>query len=67
MTNPFDDEQATYLVLVNDIRQHSLWPAAIDVPAGWRVAHPADTREACVTYVDTHWTDLSPRTEGDSP
>jgi MbtH protein len=67
MTNPFDDELASYRVLVNDVRQHSLWPAAIDVPAGWRVAHEADTREACVAYVDTHWTDLRPSTEGDAP
>jgi MbtH protein len=37
------------------------------VPAGWRVAHEADTREACVAYVDTHWTDLRPSTEGDAP
>ena len=35
-TNPFDDETATFVVLVNDEDQHSLWPAFADLPAGWR-------------------------------
>ncbi|MFE7595491.1 MbtH family NRPS accessory protein, partial [Kitasatospora sp. NPDC057512] len=26
MTNPFDDQDGTFLVLVNDENQHSLWP-----------------------------------------
>ncbi len=31
-TNPFEDENADYLVLVNDEDQHSLWPADLEVP-----------------------------------
>ncbi|MFI1186187.1 MbtH family protein [Streptomyces californicus] len=61
MTNPFDDEDGTYLVLVNDEGQHSLWPAFAEVPAGWSVAHPEDTRQACLDYVEENWTDLRPR------
>lgn len=34
MTNPFEDENGTFLVLVNDEGQYSLWPAFLDVPAG---------------------------------
>lgn len=60
MTNPFDDPDATYLVLTNAERQHSLWPATIDVPDGWTVAHPEDTRAACLEYIDAHWTDMRP-------
>ncbi|MBB5935252.1 MbtH family protein [Streptomyces zagrosensis] len=60
MTNPFDDEDARYLVLVNAEGQHSLWPASAAVPPGWSVAHPQDTRAACVAYVEAHWTDLRP-------
>ena len=59
-TNPFEDESAQYLVLVNDENQHSLWPAAIDVPAGWRTVFGADERTRCLEYVDTHWTDIRP-------
>jgi MbtH protein len=62
VTNPFDDHDANFLVLVNEDNQHSLWPAFADVPAGWAVAHGKDTRRACVDYIDTNWTDLRPGT-----
>jgi MbtH protein len=60
MTNPFEDADASYLVLVNEENQHSLWPAGIDVPAGWTVAHGTDTRQACLDFVEANWTDLRP-------
>jgi uncharacterized protein YbdZ (MbtH family) len=60
MTNPFEDENGTFLVLVNAENQHSLWPSTVDVPAGWRTVHGEDTRAACLEYVETHWTDLRP-------
>lgn len=59
-TNPFEDPQGTFLVLVNDENQHSLWPAFAEVPAGWRTVFGADTREACLAYVEANWTDLRP-------
>ncbi|UBU17192.1 MbtH family protein [Nonomuraea gerenzanensis] len=59
-TNPFEDENGTYLVLVNEENQHSLWPAGLDVPAGWRVALAASPRAACLEHIETHWTDLRP-------
>ncbi|PVC82326.1 MULTISPECIES: MbtH family protein [Streptomyces] len=61
MTNPFEDEDGTYLVLVNHEGQHSLWPAFAEVPGGWTVAHPEDTRQACLDYVEQNWTDLRPK------
>ncbi|UGQ11812.1 MbtH family protein [Yinghuangia sp. ASG 101] len=60
-TNPFEDEDARYLVLVNHEDQYSLWPASIDVPAGWRVDHPEDTRQACLDHIERTWTDMRPR------
>ncbi|MEU4176571.1 MbtH family protein [Streptomyces sp. NPDC026589] len=61
MTNPFEDEDGVYLVLVNDEGQHSLWPAFAEVPSGWAVAHPEDSRQACLDYVERNWTDLRPK------
>jgi uncharacterized protein YbdZ (MbtH family) len=58
--NPFDDPDGTFLVLVNDEEQHSLWPHALAVPAGWRVVYGPDTRPACLDYVEKNWTDLRP-------
>ncbi|MCX5401965.1 MbtH family protein [Streptomyces sp. NBC_00102] len=60
-TNPFDDPEGRFLVLVNDEGQHSLWPSFADVPGGWVIAHEESTREACLEYVETNWTDLRPR------
>jgi len=59
--NPFDDPDATFLVLVNDEGQHSLWPAFADIPPGWEIAHDKDTRAACLEYVERTWTDLRPK------
>ncbi|MGW8942552.1 MbtH family protein [Streptomyces koyangensis] len=59
--NPFDDPEGTYLVLVNDEDQHSLWPAFAQVPPGWRVVLPATGRDAALAYVESHWTDMRPK------
>lgn len=61
LTNPFDDPDGTYFVLVNAEGQRSLWPAFADVPAGWTVEHGPTDRGACVEYVNAHWTDMRPR------
>ncbi|MFM9445780.1 MbtH family protein [Streptomyces acidiscabies] len=60
-TNPFEDDDARYLVLTNDEGQHSLWPAFAEVPDGWTVAHPEDTRRSCLEYVERNWTDMRPK------
>ena len=61
MTNPFEDHDGTFQVLINDEGQYSLWPVSIDIPAGWNKVHGPDRREACLDYVETHWTDLRPK------
>jgi MbtH protein len=60
MGNPFDDEDGTFLVLVNDEGQHSLWPEFAEVPAGWSVRHGPTGRASCLEYVEEHWTDMRP-------
>ena len=60
MTNPFDDAEGSFLALVNDEGQHSLWPAFVNVPAGWQTTFGPDTRQACLDHIETHWTDMRP-------
>lgn len=60
MTNPFEDETATYHVLVNDEGQYSLWPSFKDVPQGWTIAKKSDSRAACLDYINQNWTDMRP-------
>jgi amino acid adenylation domain-containing protein/thioester reductase-like protein len=50
----------SYVVLVNDMAQHALWPAATGVPGGWRPASGAMTRSECLALVERSWPDLAP-------
>lgn len=59
--NPFDDDEGTFLVLVNDEDQHSLWPVFAEVPGGWTARFGPAGRAECLDYVTRHWTDLRPR------
>lgn len=59
--NPFDDENAMFVVLVNDEDQHSLWPTFADTPAGWRVAFGEASRAECLQYVEQNWSDIRPK------
>ena len=61
MTNPFEDENGTYHVLVNDEGQHSLWPTFVEVPQGWTIVHKSDTRAACLDFINRNWTDMRPK------
>ncbi|WP_329200665.1 MULTISPECIES: MbtH family protein [unclassified Streptomyces] len=60
MSNPFENDQASYTVLRNEQLQHSLWPAAQPVPAGWTLVHGPDGRQNCLDYVERNWTDMRP-------
>jgi len=61
MTNPFDDPDGRFHVLVNDERQYSLWPVFADVPAGWTVELADQDSATCHEYVEQNWTDMRPR------
>ncbi|GAB2724226.1 MbtH family protein [Streptomyces bullii] len=60
MTNPFDNEDGTFLVLVNEERQHCLWPAFAAVPQGWEVVVTETDRQSCLDYIEQNWTDMRP-------
>ncbi|MGH3402293.1 MAG: MbtH family protein [Streptosporangiaceae bacterium] len=61
MTNPFEDDAAPYIVLVNDEGQHSLWPTFAAVPDGWNVVFGAANRKECLDFIERNWTDLRPK------
>ncbi|MFB6790661.1 MbtH family protein [Streptomyces olivaceus] len=65
-TNPFDDADGRFLVVVNHEGQHSLWPSFAEVPGGWTVAFEENTRDACLAYVEANWSDLRPRSLAES-
>jgi MbtH protein len=61
MTNPFEEENGTYVALINDEGQYSLWPNFIEIPAGWTVDHGPDSRQACLDHINQRWTDMRPK------
>lgn len=60
VANPFDDDAASFHVLVNAEGQYSLWPTFADIPTGWQVVLRCTDRASCVAYVEEHWTDMRP-------
>ena len=60
-TNPFEDEDASYYVLINDEGQHSLWPVFASVPACWEIIFGEDKRQACLDFIEKNWTDMRPK------
>ncbi|MFC8665257.1 MULTISPECIES: MbtH family protein [Streptomyces] len=61
MTNPFEDQDANYLVLKNEEGQFSLWPTFVDVPDGWESVFGEAARQACLDFIEQTWTDMRPQ------
>lgn len=55
-----DDDGRTYVVVMNEEKQHSIWPDAHPVPAGWRALDRRGTKRECLDFIDCEWTDLRP-------
>jgi MbtH protein len=55
-----DDDKATFEVLVNHEEQYSIWPAGGENPLGWSPAGKAGTKQQCLEYIKTVWTDMRP-------
>jgi MbtH protein len=60
VTNPFEDENGVYHVIVNDEGQYSLWPSSSKVPDGWVIRHESDSRAACLDFINKSWIDMRP-------
>jgi len=61
MSNPFENENLTFLVLVNAENQHSLWPEFMKAPDGWQVVCGPTNRKECIEYIEENWKDIKPK------
>ena len=61
MTNPFENDEGEYLVLVNHEEQYSLWPSFREVPVGWTAVGPRGGRKECLDWIEENWTDMRPK------
>jgi MbtH protein len=49
-----------YRVVINDEEQYSVWPADLEVPAGWRATGFGGDKDACLAHIEEVWTDMRP-------
>jgi uncharacterized protein YbdZ (MbtH family) len=61
MANPFESEGMDYLVLANLEEMYSIWPAVREIPEGWTAVGPKGERQFCLDWIDSHWTDMRPK------
>ena len=62
----FGETDAMFIALVNDEEQYSVWNARLRIPDGWKQVGPAQTHEACVTFIESLWTDMRPKSLRDA-
>lgn len=55
-----DDDQRTYVVVVNAEEQYSIWPEGHPVPEGWQARDARGTKQECLDFIDSAWTDMRP-------
>lgn len=53
------DEQS-YLVVLNDEEQYSIWWADRELPPGWQAEGTKGTRDECLARIGEVWTDMRP-------
>jgi len=53
-------DQTTYIVVINQEEQYSIWPKHRPAPLGWRDAGKTGSKAECLAYIKEVWTDLRP-------
>ena len=49
-----------YLVVINNEEQYSIWLAGKPVPPGWREGGRRGSKQDCLSYIESVWTDMRP-------
>ncbi|WOI46181.1 MbtH family NRPS accessory protein [Acidovorax sp. BLS4] len=61
-TSCLDRDDETFIVLVNDEDQYSIWPHWKAIPSGWSaVPGVQGDKKAVLAHVEQVWTDMRPR------
>lgn len=60
MATETESSRQSFIILINEEEQYSLWPEWKAVPAGWCAVGPRGSKEECLTYIDDVWTDMRP-------
>ena len=49
-----------YLVVIYHGERYSIWSASEPLPNGWSAIGEAQDKQACLEYIEQHWTDMTP-------
>ncbi|MFD3664403.1 MbtH family protein [Streptomyces sp. NPDC058659] len=55
-----DGDTQSYVVVLNDEEQYSIWPADRDLPSGWRGDGVSGSEAECLAHISEAWTDMRP-------
>ena len=54
------EDRTIYKAVMNHEEQYSIWPAHRDNPLGWKDAGKSGSKQECLDYIATVWTDMRP-------
>jgi MbtH protein len=58
---PLDqDPFETYVVVINQEEQYSIWPAEKKIPNGWKDVGVKGTKQKCLDHIEEVCTDMRP-------
>ena len=60
MQNEEQEDNTQYAVVVNHEEQYSIWPVGRELPLGWREAGKQGSKDECLAYIESVWTDMRP-------
>jgi MbtH protein len=55
------EDRATYVAVVNDQEQYSIWPEGRELPLGWTDAGVRGTKAEVLAWIEEVWADMRPR------
>jgi MbtH protein len=55
-----DEDHRTYVVVLNQEEQYSIWQEDRPIPHGWRAEGKHGSRTDCLAHIDAVWTDMRP-------
>ncbi len=58
--NEDSENNAIYAVVVNHEEQYSIWPVGREIPLGWQEAGKQGSKDECLAYIESVWTDMRP-------
>jgi MbtH protein len=55
-----EEDKNVYVVVMNHEEQYSIWLEHKPIPDGWRLIGQPGSKNECLEYVKTVWTDMRP-------